>query len=190
LTALTGEQTALALFYSDNFIVLWERTLRGIANANIDNLGDSARLFALANLAAADALITAWDSKKFWNFWRPITAIHEGENDGNPETAGDATWLPYLVTPAYPEYTSGANNLTGAMTRTLEQIFGDKTTFSVLSTSANQTKTYHRFSDMADDVVNARIYQGIHFRSGDEVGRRQGRRAADWAVSHFLRPSH
>src|SRR5262249_11744275 len=128
-TTRTPEQTALALFYSDNFIVLWERTLRGIANANIDNLGDSARLFALANLAAADALITAWDSKKFWNFWRPITAIREGENDGNPETAGDSNWLPYLVTPAYPEYTSGANNLTGAMTRTPARIFGDETTF-------------------------------------------------------------
>jgi hypothetical protein len=189
-TARTPEQTALALFYSDNFLVLWERTLRGIANANIDNIGDSARLFALTNMAAADAFITAWDSKKFWNFWRPITAIQEGENDGNPKTAGDPTWLPYLDTPSYPDYTSGANALTGAMTRTLERIFGDKTSFSVFSTPANQTKTYHRFSDMADDVVDVRIYQGIHFRSADEVGRRHGTRAADWAVSHFLRHSH
>ena len=187
--ARTPEQTALALFYTDNFFVQWERILRDIADANINNIGDSARLFALAYMAAADAFITAWDSKKFWNFWRPITAIREGENDGNPRTAGDPTWLPLLPTPPYPDYTSGANNLTGAMTRTLEHFFGDRTTFSVFSTPVNRTITYHRFSDMADDVVDVRIYQGIHFRSADEVGRRQGTRAADWAVSHFLRPT-
>jgi hypothetical protein len=76
------------------------------------------------------------------------------------------------------------------MTRTLKRFFGDKVTFSVMSTPVNQTKTYHRFSDMADDVVDVRIYQGIHFRSADEVARRQGTRAADWAFSHFLRPLH
>jgi hypothetical protein len=73
------------------------------------------------------------------------------------------------------------------MTRTLERFFGDKTTFTVFSTPANLSKTYERFSDMASDVVDVRIYQGIHFRSADEVARRQGTRAADWAFSHFLR---
>jgi hypothetical protein len=183
----TQEQTDLALFYSDNFIALWERTLRGIGGT-VNNVGDNARLFALANLAAADAIITAWDSKRFYHFWRPITAIQLGDNDGNPETVGDATWLPLIPTPPYPEYTSGANNLTGAMTRSLELLFGDKTTFSVTSLAVNKTKTYHRFSDMADDVVNVRIYQGIHFRTADKVARRQGTRAADWAFRHVLRP--
>jgi hypothetical protein len=189
-TARTPEQTALGVFYSDNFITLWERTLRGISNANLNNIGDSARLFAIANMAAADALITAWDTKKYYSFWRPITAIREGDNDGNANTIGDPGWLPMIATPAYPEYSSGANNLTGAMTRTLEHVFGDRTTFSVLSTSAAKTMTYQRFSDMADDVVNVRIYQGIHFRSADEVARRQGTHSADWAVSHFLRGLH
>jgi hypothetical protein len=128
-------------------------------------------------------------SAHYYSFWRPITAIQEGDNDGNPNTVGDPSWLPFLATPAYPEYSSGANNLTGAMTRTLELLLGDRTTFSVFSTPANTTKTYNRFSDMADDVVEVRIYQGIHFRSADEVARRQGTRAADWAVSHFLRHS-
>lgn len=186
--ARTQAQTDLALFYSDNFLVLWERTLRGIAGTNIGNIGDSARLFALANMAAADATITAWGDKRHYFFWRPITAIQEGDNDGNPRTAGDPTWLPLLATPPYPEYTSGANNLTGAMTRTLERFFGDRMTFTVTSTPVNQTKTYDRFSDMADDVVDVRIYQGIHFRSADEVARRQGTRSADWAFSHILRP--
>ena len=189
-TARTQAQTDLALFYSDNFLALWERTLRGISNANINNIGDSARLFALANLAAADAIIAAWDGKLFFHFWRPITAIQEGDNDGNPKTVGDATWLPLIPTPPYPEFPSGANNLTGAMTRTLERFFGDKVTFSVFSTPVNKTKTYNRFSDMADDVVNVRIYQGIHFRTADEVARRHGTRVADLAFSHFLRPLH
>lgn len=189
-TARTQAQTDLALFYSDNFLALWERTLRGIANANINNIGDSARLFALANLSAADALIAAWDGKRFYHFWRPITAIQNGNDDGNPRTAGDATWLPQIPTnnPPYPEYPSGANSLTGAMTRTLERLFGDKMTFSVMSAFVNQTKTYHRFSDMADDVVNVRIYQGIHFRSADEVARRHGTLIANMAFSDFLLP--
>jgi hypothetical protein len=188
LSSRTPEQTALAIFYAGNFITLWQGTLRGIATANGFGVGDSGRIFALANLASADAVITAWDSKRYWNFWRPITAIREGDNDGNAKTAGDPNWLPFLDTPPYPDYTSGANNLNGSMTRTLELLLGDRTTFTVASTFVNQTKTYHRFSDMADDVVDVRIYQGIHFRSADEVARRQGSRASDWAVSHFLRP--
>ena len=187
-SARTDEQTALALFYSDNFLVLWERTLRGVADANVANIGDSGRLFALANFAAADAIITAWHDKRFYHFWRPITAVQEGDNDGNPFTVGDPTWIPYLATPPYPEYPSGANNLTGSMTRVLERLLGDKTPFDVFSTPANSTIHYQRFSDMADDVVVVRIYQGIHFRTADEVARRQGTRAADWAVSHVLRP--
>jgi hypothetical protein len=187
-TVRTQAQTDLVLFYSDNFLTLWERTLRGIADTNINNISDSARLFALANLAAADALITAWDGKRYWHFWWPITAIQEGDNDGNPQTTGDANWLPLIPTPPYPEFPSGANNLTGAMTRTLERFFGDKVTFSVMSTPVNKTKTYQRFSDMADDVVDVRIYQGIHFRTADEVARRHGTRVADLTFGHFLRP--
>jgi len=143
-------------------------------------------------LAAADATITAWDGKRLYHFWRPITAIQNGNDDGNPRTTGDATWTPQIPTNTlpYPEYPSGANNLTGAMTRTLERFFGNKMTFSVMSAFVNQTKTYQRFSDMADDVVDVRIYQGIHFRTADVVARRHGTRIADMAFSHFLRPVH
>ena len=184
----TQEQTDLAVFYSGNFIVLWERTLRGIATANISDIGQSARLFALANTAAADAIITAWADKRHWNFWRPSTAIQEGDIDGNPRTAGDAAWIPFLINPPYPDYTSGANALTGAMTRTLERFFGDSFTFVVTSAIVSGTRMYYRFSDMAQDVVDVRVYHGVHFRTADEVGRREGKRAGDWAFSHFLRP--
>ena len=156
-------------------------------------MGDSARLFALATMAMADAAITAWDSKREFVFWRPITAIQEGDNDLNPRTVGDPNWLPFLPTPPYPEYTSGANNLSGATTRTLHHFFGtDQLTFSLTSNTPQaiqKTRTYQRFSDAADDVVNVRIYQGIHFRTADEVGRKQGEHVANWVFGNFLQTS-
>lgn len=185
----TQEQTDLALFYSDSLIVQGQRTLRGVVSS-LHDVGTNARLLALANLSAADAVITAWNAKRYYNYWRPITAIREGENDGNPETVGDPTWVPLLATPAYPEYTSGANNFTAAFTRTLALYFGDKKTFTVTSAPVNQSKTYERFSDQAADMVNARIHQGIHFRTADEMARLQGTLAANWAFAHTLRPVH
>ena len=189
----TFEQTDLAQFWSANYVVLWNKVLRDIANAHVDNIGDSARLFALVDLAFADAGITAWDSKVFYVFWRPITAIQLGDDDGNPRTAGDPTWAPLIFTPPYPDYTSGANNVTGAATRALALFFGtDEMTFEVTTTNTGptvvDTRTYNRFSDVAEDVVNARIYEGIHFRFADTEARKQGRREAQWAFSHFLRP--
>ena len=146
---------------------------------------------ALFNLAIADATITAWDSKRHFVFWRPVTAIQEGDNDGNPDTIGDPDWQPFINTPNYPEYTSGANNVTGAWTRSLALFFGtDEMDFTLHTTNASapvQTVDYHRFSDVAHDVVNVRIWQGIHFRPADVQGRKQGRHVAQWVFGHFLR---
>jgi hypothetical protein len=193
-TDRTPEQTDIAYFYTDNFLAQWNRALRGVAANHLRRTGDSARLFALANLATADALITSWDSKKFYFFWRPLTAINEGDNDGNPGTAGDPTWQPLINNPNYPDYTSGANNVTGAMTRTLSLFFGrDRLTFDVTSLAPlaiQKTRTYNRFSDAAQDVVDARVYLGIHFRFADEAARTQGRRVAQWTFDHFLLPLH
>jgi hypothetical protein len=188
----TPEQTELANFFNDNFVVFWNRALRAIAEAYVGDIADSARLFALANLASADALITAWNTKNHYVFWRPLTAIQEGDHDGNRRTAGDPDWTPFLNTPNYPDYSSGANNITGAMTRTLALFFGtDEVAFSLTSanTQAVQpTRAYTRFSVAAQDVVDVRVYQGIHFRFADQVARRQGRLVARWAFKHFLRP--
>jgi hypothetical protein len=188
----TAEQTDLAHFYNDNFFAQWNRVLRGVAQQRVQRTGDSARLFALANMAGADALITSWDSKKHYVFWRPLTAIREGAQDGNPHTVADPAWQPLANTPNYPEYSSGANSLVGAMTRTMEKFFGrDRVTFEVTSLSpraVQKTRTYYRFSDAARDVVDARIYLGYHFRFSDTAAREQGERVADRAVNHFLLP--
>ena len=188
----TPEQTQLAYFYAGNNFILWNRALRDIAAAHTKNLGDSARLLALGTLAMADAVVTAWDSKLHYVFWRPITAIREGDNDNNAQTVGDPTWEPLINTPNYPDYTSGANNVVGALTRTLELFFGtDHMTFTVVSEhplADPKTRTYHRFSDLAQDTVDVRIYQGIHFRFPDEEARKQGRDVAQWVFGNILQP--
>lgn len=188
----TDEQTDLALFWATNYVALWNRALRDIAEAQNLNIGDSARLFALVNLAMADAIITAWDSKVAHVFWRPLTAIRLGNDDTNPDTVGDSEWQPLINNPNYPDHTSGANNNSGAATRMLELFFGtNEMSFIVRTTNTaaiQQTRTYGRFSDAAQDVVDARIYEGIHFRFADEDARMQGRHVAQWVFDYFLKP--
>jgi hypothetical protein len=192
-TARSAEQTDLAYFYSGNIPAQWNSALRGIATRYLRRTGDAARLFALANMATADAIISSWDSKTHYVFWRPVTAIVEADHDGNARTISDANWQPLINTPNYPDYTSGANNVAGAMTRTLELFFGtDRVTFDVTTLvpqAVRKTRTYRRFSDAADDMVEARMLLGIHFRFADTAGRKQGRQAADWASRHFLLPT-
>ena len=191
-SARTADQTDLALFWAGNYQIVWNAALRDIATAHVHNIADSARLFALVNLAVADAAITAWDSKLHFHLWRPLTAIQEGDNDGNPQTDGDSSWQPLIVNPPYPDYTSGANNVTDATTRALALFFGtDEMRFSVTTTNpaaVQKTRTFDGFSDAAAEVVVARIWDGIHFRFADVEARKQGRHVAQWASSHFLRP--
>jgi hypothetical protein len=189
----TPEQTDMAQFWAANYGVLWNRVLREIAGAHVDNIGESSRLFALADMAMADAIITAWNTKRYYVLWRPSTAIQEGNNDGNPQTAGDSSWQPLIVNPPYPDYTSGANNISSATLRSLELFFGtDRMTFSVTTTNVvapfQDTRTFNRFSDARQEVVDARIYEGIHFRFADEAARKQGISVADYAFRNFLRP--
>ena len=204
----TPDQTQIAYFWSGNTIALFEGMIRGLVGAcemgaeqrycdSLSSLGDSARLFALANLAGADAGIRAWNSKKYYNFWRPITAIQQllpGDNDGNPRTEADATWTSLIANPPYPDYTSGANNLAGSFTTIVTRFFHtDKVTFNVSTTAAQaipNERTYHRFSDLADEVVDARIYLGIHFRFADTAALKEGTQVARQAFNHFLRPVH
>ena len=188
----TPGQTDQGHFWSENFVAQWNRAVRAIADAQQLDIGDSARLFALANLAAADSAITCWESKFHFNFWRPITAIREGDNDGNSRTVGDAGWNSLFNTPPYPDYSSGANNLTGAFTTILELFFGtDEFNFSVTSNAAlamQKTRNFTSFSQAAQEVVDARIYLGIHFRFADEAARTQGSRVAHWVFMKFLGP--
>ncbi len=191
-TKRSEKQTDVAYFYSENFFTQWNRSLRWIADRYQLRTGDTARLFALANMSMADSVITVWNSKVHFNYWRPLTAIREGDNDGNSHTVGDVTWQPLINTPNYPDYTSGANGVSAAMTRSMQNFFGtDWVTFEVSSVAPQvkqKTRVYRRFSDAAQDVVDARIYLGIHFRFADTAARDQGRHVAEWASDHFRLP--
>ena len=189
----TVEETNFGLFWAAITLRYGTEWLRDLAASQNLSIGDNARLCALVNLAMADAAITSWDSKIAFNFWRPLTAIRLGNDDTNPDTVGDPTWEPLINTPNYPDHTSGANNVTGAATRSLALFFGDKRNdvhrqYNEHNAWHSQSRTYHRFSDAADDVVKARIYEGIHFRFADEDARKQGRHVAQWVFGHFLKP--
>ncbi len=187
----TAAQTDLARFWSGNPIHMWYGTLRSVAGS-IPDTGDQARLLALAALAAADSQIAVYDTKAHYSFWRPITAIREGDNDGNPRTPGDPAWTPFVTTPPYADHSSGANNLSGSITTVMALFFGsDDMHFTITSPIGGllqNPRQYDRFSDAAADVVEVRILQGIHFRYADELGRAQGSRIGHWVFHKALKP--
>jgi hypothetical protein len=189
----TLEQTNLAYFWSLNYPAVWNRVVRDIATSQTLSISENSRLSAFVNVSMADAIITSWDSKVAYNFWRPLTAIRLGNDDTNPDTVGDPLWEPLVNTPNYPDYTSGANSVSGAATRSLALYFGtDQVSFTVFTTNTTPgipaSITYSTFSDAAADVVNARIWEGIHFRFADEEARKQGRHVAQWVHGKILKP--
>lgn len=187
-----GADEDLARFWAGNYVAQWNEALRQISDAQSLSSSDAARLFALANLAAADAAMAVWESKIFYNVWRPSTAIQQGDDDPNPRTAGDGGWAPMIPNPPYPDYVSGANGLTGAFTGMARLFFGtDTMSFSVKNPAMNvidKERDFTTFSQAAQEVVDARVLLGIHFRFADEEARRLGERVAHWAFQKFLRP--
>ncbi len=187
----SAEQEAVAQFYTVNPVELFNRTFRAISEAEGLTLAEEARLFAMLNMAGADAVINCWDDKAFWSFWRPITAIHEGDDDSNPRTVGDSDWTPLIATPPYPDHSSGYNCATSSYMHTAKAFFGRKIPFSVVRIApgvADVTRTYKRFTDVVDDTIDARVYQGIHFRAADVQGAGIGRHVAHWLDKHYFEP--
>ena len=149
---------------------------------------ENARLFALLNLAVADAAIGCWDAKYTFNFWRPVTAIPEAAADGNADTTADPTWAPLFATPAHPEYPSGHSCVSAAASVVLAEAFGDKTRFTVeADTMPGITRSFRSFSAAIEEVQNARIYAGIHFRSATEDGQALGASVARYVLEHLAR---
>jgi hypothetical protein len=189
----TAEQAEIGYFWADSGPLLWQNALRYISGTYLHDTGDSARMFALADAALADAQIACWDSKYYYNFWRPITAIRLGEQDGNPATVVDPDWQPLINTPNFPEYPSGHADVSGAVSHMLRLFFGsDELTFQMTTTNPlalEKTRTFTRFSQAEQEVINARVYVGIHYRNSDTTARAQGRRVSNWVFKHYFRPA-
>jgi hypothetical protein len=190
-TTRTAEQTDIGYFWADSGPVLWQNALRYISRTYVNDVGDSARMYALAEAALADAQIACWDSKYFYNFWRPITAIGLGDQDGNPLTQPDRDWQPLINTPNFPEYPSGHADISSAVSHALRLFFGtDVLTFQMTTTNPlalHKTRTFIRFSQAAQEVVDARVYVGIHYRNSDNTARAQGQRVANWVFKNYFR---
>jgi len=188
----TPEQTDIARFWSDNPPLQWNRAWRALSMTKGLGLAENARYFAMLASASADALIACWDAKYFYNFWRPVTAIRAGDSDGNPETAPDPTWIGLIVTPNHPEYPAAHGCFSGASTETLKYLFGtDEISFSVDSNVTglvNPVKTYSRFSAALTEVLDARIYGGMHYRNSTRVGANMGKQVSRYTTRHFFRP--
>ena len=140
-------------------------------------------------LTAADAFISIWDDKAHHSFWRPITAIREAGGDGNPATEADPNWLPLIATPPYPDHPSGHSGVSGSICAVLEEFFG---TGHVLLTDTNVgglTRSWSSFPQMIDEIVDARVWSGIHFLNPDKQGREMGEDVARSATKHYFEPS-
>jgi membrane-associated phospholipid phosphatase len=148
----------------------------------------NARLFALLNIAMADAAICAWDAKYIYDFWRPVTAIRNGDADGNPATIADPTWTSFIVTPPFPDYVSGHSTFSGAASKVLAAFFGtDDVAFTTGSDFLpGVTRQFTSFSAAASEAALSRLYAGIHYRSANEDGLAAGLEIGEWTVTHLM----
>src|SRR5205809_1277775 len=202
-TRRTADQTDAAIFWQDHAMALWNRIFRTLAVSQSLNIVDSARLFAMENLAAADAQIGCWNDKYYYWFWRPITAIREADTDGNPDTQADPTWLPLfdpatpvcnplfpLFTPPFPDHPSGHACASSAFVHTLQNFFGtDRIGFSAFSNKSCTTRSFERFSCALKEVIDARVWAGIHFRTADTQGAVLGKKVVHYMTRHYFQPN-
>ena len=194
----TADQTQIGLFWLESSPLAWNRLARSVSESQGLGLWENARLFGLLNIAMADGYIGSWDAKFHYLFWRPVTAIHTADTDGNPRTEGDTSWTPLQPTYPIPDYDSGHSVQGGAGAEALKQFFGtDRIAFKACSLTlpAGQTcadpepvfRSYDSFSEAANENALSRIYVGIHFRDAVEQGTEHGRKIARRAAKKFLK---
>ena len=191
-TDRTEAQTKTALFFSDIGVGAFQGALRDfVARRPAMGASRAAQIFAAVDMSLADATGVVWDSKYHYGFWRPITAIELADTDGNPDTTAQAGWTPLITTPPYPDYTSGLNGVIGAGTRALARVLGtERIDLNITSVAAGETRHYEWLDAINRDVIKARIWGGIHFRTADVVGNAQGQKVANWALDRYFQPVH
>ena len=196
----TADQTTAAIFWQFAPIAFWNRLARDLSAEHDVAVADEARLLAMINLAAADGAIGCWNDKYYWNFWRPLAAIREADTDGNAATEADPTWkalfdpstptTPPIATPPFPDHPSGHGCVSGAVLHTFRAFFGtDKIAFDLHSGRfPGQPRHFDRFSHALKEIIDARVWGGIHFRTADVQGAVLGKKVAHWTEKHYFQP--
>jgi hypothetical protein len=190
-TSRTADQTAAAMFWTVQTAVPWHAAARAAATARGLSVADNARLFAILSMATADSQVVAFAEKYKNPHWRPITAIRAAAGLGIPALKADPDWEPLLGTPPHPEYPSAHAVFSGAAEAVLTTFFdSDAVQVSVTFPPVfGVTRTYSRFSQISEEVDNARVWGGIHFRSADRDGTAVGRRIGEMALRGFPQPA-
>lgn len=186
----TKEQTEIGLFWVFTGAPAWNPIVRELSSRGNRTLSQNARLFALVYLAAADSLIAVFDAKYHYEFWRPLTAIRNGDIDGNDATLQDSAWTPLVENPMHPEYPCAHCINAGAVGAVLESEFGIGMLepFSMASpTLPNVVRRWSRIADYVSEVSDARVWSGVHYRTSARVGEAMGRAIGEMAVTNALR---
>ncbi|MEV6303536.1 vanadium-dependent haloperoxidase [Actinoplanes sp. NPDC051861] len=187
-TTRTADQTEAAIWWHDRNNTEWQ-IKRQVAETQRLTVLQTARMFAMIDIIAVDAQIACFDDKRYWSFWRPITGIREGDGDGNPRTQGDPAWDSLLVAPAFPDHPSGHTCGTASRMATMHTFFGrDRIPFSAYSEAAGTTRYFTSFSQASAEVLGARIWGGIHFRSASAQGRTLGEEVSAFVTARHFRP--
>jgi hypothetical protein len=200
-TTRTPDQTDSAIFWQAHLHAFFNGVMRNLSAQRGLDIVTNARLFAMTNLAAADAAIGCWNDKYYWQFWRPITAIREADTDSNPATEPEPAWLPLfdpltpvaspppLVTPPFPDHPSGHACGTSAFVNELQSFFGtDKIAFTACSNKSGTCRSFDRLSYALKEVIGARVWAGIHFRTACVQGAVLGKRVVQWLDMHYFQP--
>ena len=190
----TDEQTYVAKWWQSAPVFSWNEVARQLITRTGLDAADSARLLALQNMSGADASINCWNDKYHFDFWRPWNAVPRAGEDNNPATVADPDWTA-LITAPYPEWTSGHNCLDAANTTVLRMFFGDDPVggpFQITSTALNPggpaVRSFDTFTQPLTELIEARIWAGLHYRSADVAGQLLGRNVANYGAANYLQP--
>ena len=185
----TKEQTEIARFWEARVPTVYFPVVLSVANQPGRDVTQNARLLAVAGQAMEDALIAVFDAKYTYNFWRPITAIRNGDLDGNPATERDASWVPFIDTPMHPEYPCADCIIAATLGAILKAEVGDGPKPKLRSsspTAPGAVRSWSQVDDLVEEVAHARIYDGVHYRNSTEVGMAMGKKIGEFVADKYL----
>ena len=185
----TTEQTEIARFWETTLPSVYHGVVHSVADMPGREVTRNARLLAAVTQAVDDAVIAVFDAKYFYNFWRPVTAIRNADIDGNDVTERDPSWTPFIETPMHPEYPCAHCIVAAAVSVVLQAELGSGPTPTLTTTSVTANgaaRSWTSFDDLIQEVANARIYDGVHYRNSTEVGTAMGKQIGKLAASRFL----